>query len=121
MHFLFISCRNHMKCWYKCPLSLSFEVSFTFTTALYVTWLTDFLPQPSTQKILHIYYNIPCDMADTFSPQTSTRKILYIYYNITCDMADTFSAQTSIQKILYIYYNITCDMADIFSAFFKYS
>ena len=30
-------------------------------------------------------------MADKFPAQPSTRKILYIYYNITCDMADTFS------------------------------
>ena len=44
-----------MKCWYKCPVSLSFEVSFTFTTALHVTWLTNFL------------HNLPYETSCTFT------------------------------------------------------
>ena len=76
----------------KCPVSVSFEVSFTFTTALHVTWLTHFL------------HNLPHEKSCTFTTTfhvtwlphfLHTRKILFIYYNITCDMADTFSAQTS--------------------------
>ena len=95
MHFLFISWWNRMKYWYKRPVSLSFEVSFTFTTAFHETWLIHFCTTFYKKNPVHLLWH---SMWHGWKMSWQIN-VLMKNINIPCDINDTFSAFLSIINV----------------------